>query len=34
MNIEKCTLIIKNIRNILLLLCESKLKLYVLKLST
>jgi len=34
MNIENCTLILKNIINIRLLVCESELKLYVLKLST
>jgi len=35
MYIENCIIIFKNIINILLLLlCESKLKLYILKLST
>jgi len=34
MNIEKCTIILKNIINIWLLLCESKLKLCVVKLPT
>jgi len=34
MSIENCTLTLKNIINIWLLLCESKLRLNVLKLST
>jgi len=34
MNTENCKIIIKNIINIRLLFCESKLKLYILKLST
>jgi len=33
-NIEKCIIILKNIINIWLLLCESKLKPHVLKYST
>jgi len=32
-NIEKCIIILKNIINIWLLLCESKLKPYILKSS-